>query len=216
MKGKNRAVFFKRDGVLNELIFNIASGHYEAPLKEENLKIYPGVIKSLKALRAKEIKIFIISHQPAFALGQISKEELLTIEETFKRFLIINNVNPTGIYYCHHHPHGTVQGYSGACPCSPPSPFFLIKAIEKYQLDPAQSWVVGNTELEVKMGNAAKIRTLLQKNKLSKQKCGKLKPEKVSEHIEESVQIILDEMEKKGVPLQMPPTPYNPRFPLMK
>ncbi len=215
MRVKNRAVFFKRDGVLNELIFNLSSGHYEAPLKEEDLKIFPGVIKSFKALLAEDMKIFILSHQPAYALGLVQKEALLTIEETFKRFFILNNASPTGIYYCHHHPNGKTKGYAGICSCRPPSTYFLEKAVETYKLNPELCWMVGDTDMEITMGNKMKMRTLLQKNRLSEKRRGKVAPEKTSNSVEESVRIILEENKKKGIPLQVPPL-YNPRFPLVR
>ena len=69
------------------------------------------------------------------------------------------------IYYCPHHPH---KGYVGEipelkfdCDCRKPKPGMLIKAAEEYNIDLANSWMIGDGENDVLAGTAAGCKTAL-------------------------------------------------------
>ena len=70
---------------------------------------------------------------------------------------------------CPHHPH---KGYEGErselkinCDCRKPNPGMLLKAAEDFNLDLAQSWMIGDSESDVKAGINAGCKTVLLNNK---------------------------------------------------
>ena len=74
-----------------------------------------------------------------------------------------------GIYFCPHHPH---KGYEGEvaelkvdCSCRKPEPGMLLKAAEDFNIDLSQSWMAGDSENDVRAGQAAGCRTVLVKQR---------------------------------------------------
>lgn len=69
------------------------------------------------------------------------------------------------IYYCPHHPH---KGYEGEvrelkidCECRKPNPGMLLKAVEDFNIDLSQSWMIGDGVNDIKAGKAAGCRVSL-------------------------------------------------------
>ena len=63
-------------------------------------------------------------------------------------------------YYCLHHPGGVIPEYSGRYECRKPSPYFLLQAKTRFDLDLANSWMIGDTEIDILCGRAAGVRTI--------------------------------------------------------
>ncbi len=59
------------------------------------------------------------------------------------------------IYYCPHH--HLVE----SCLCRKPKPLMIEKALARFDIDPAASWMVGDAERDVEAGKAAGLRTIL-------------------------------------------------------
>jgi len=186
----NKAVFFSREGVFNKRIFHEETGQYGAPRKEEELKMYPGIVKNLKTLLKHSYSLFILSNQPDYALGYVSEKMILTIEADFKGFMIKNNVHFQGIYYCHHHPQSKVKELALTCKCRKPSPFFILKAAEKYKIDLSHSWMVGDCGVDIQTGKNAGVRTILLKNKDYPEIAGKIVPDYEVHSFEETVRLL--------------------------
>ncbi|MBF0276030.1 MAG: HAD-IIIA family hydrolase [Nitrospinae bacterium] len=149
------------------------------------------MIKNLKTLINKNYFLFIVSNQPDYVLERTTKEELLTIEADFKAFMLKNNIHFKGIYYCHHHPNGAIPELAVTCKCRKPSPFFIEKAVEKYDIDVSNAWMVGDCGLDVMTGKNAGIKTILQMNEHSLKNMGEIKPDFMTESLDETVERIL-------------------------
>jgi len=78
------AIFLDRDGVLNRLVVNEATGRYESPHRAEDFQLLPGVLQSLQKLQARGASLFVISNQPSAALGKTTFANLCEIHERFE------------------------------------------------------------------------------------------------------------------------------------
>ena len=67
---RRRAVFLDRDGVINQNVFNPATGEYEAPLIVQDFALVPGVQKALLRLQTAGFLLFLVSNQPNYAKGK--------------------------------------------------------------------------------------------------------------------------------------------------
>ena len=76
-----RAVFLDRDGVINELVLNPATGEYEPPHSPDDMTLFPWVINSLKVLRESGFELFMVSNQPDYAKGKTTFEEVARVVE---------------------------------------------------------------------------------------------------------------------------------------
>ena len=81
---KKKAIFFDRDGVLNNNIFYKKYGQFEAPLSKKDLIINPK-INFIKKLNKKYL-IFVITNQPSAAKN---KTTFIKLEEIKSKFLNI-------------------------------------------------------------------------------------------------------------------------------
>lgn len=150
-----KAIFLDRDGVI---VKNING---EAPMKVSDLELIPEAISLILGMQQKGYKIFIVSNQPDMALGKITNKTRKSLVKKFKTLLEKNNLSVDGIYYCFHHPKGLVKNYTKDCICRKPKPGLLLKAIQDYSIDIANSYMVGDRATDIKAGNKAGLKTIL-------------------------------------------------------
>ncbi len=156
-----RAVFLDRDGLLNHNIRNPSTGAFEAPLTPAQFQLIPGVTTALAALQEAGFLLFLVSNQPDYAKGKNSLATLEAIHRRLEEALTDARVSFAGFNYCFHHPEGVVPAYSGPCRCRKPSPYFLLRARDRFMLDMRQSWMIGDRLTDVECGRAAGVKTIL-------------------------------------------------------
>ena len=144
-----RAVFLDRDGT-------IIKGP-TPPKKPKDIVFVPGSIAALTELRRAGFLLFLVSNQPDVAKGNSTMEELQAVHLKFKRELEISGIHFREFYYCYHRE-------EDHCFCRKPSPLFLIRAKEKYDIDLTRSWMVGDSDKDIHCGVAAGTKTYLVDN----------------------------------------------------
>jgi D-glycero-D-manno-heptose 1,7-bisphosphate phosphatase len=154
------AVFLDRDGVINALVLNRATGRMESPLVPDDLQIIDGVIPALRRLQKASYPLILVSNQPNYALGKSTLETLGAIHCRLETALIGAGLRFTRFSYCLHHPTGVVPGYSGLCVCRKPSPWFLLRARDDFGYSLADSWMIGDQPTDAQCGRAAGTRTI--------------------------------------------------------
>lgn len=145
----NRAVFLDRDGT-------IIKGP-TPPKKPHEMKFIPGSTKALEQLKNNGYLLFLVSNQPDVAKGNSTMEQLQEVHTRFRRELELSSIHFKEFYYCYHRE-------EDHCFCRKPSPLFLFKAKEKYDIDLTKSWMVGDTEKDIRCGIAAGTKTYLVDN----------------------------------------------------
>lgn len=139
--GRNRAVFLDRDGTINE------DKNYLSDVR--NLKIIPGAIEAANLLKKKGFLIFIVSNQSGLARGFFKPEDLERIHDKIKEIFPLD-----GIYYCPHHPDEN-------CSCRKPKPKMLLALADKFRIDLARSYLIGDALSDMEMGQRAGCKALL-------------------------------------------------------
>jgi len=186
------AVFLDRDGVLNELVLNPATGEYEPPHSPDDLTLFPDVIESLRILQDAGFELFLVSNQPDYAKGKISLETIQAVHTRLDQILKANGIHFRDYYYCYHHPNGIVPGYSFACECRKPEPYFLLKAACDFDIDLKNSWMVGDRDSDIECGKAAGTRTILIEELHSSGSRGSSNPDYKATNLKEGVEIIFN------------------------
>jgi len=143
------AIFFDRDGIVNNSI--LTKEGYRPPWNKDEIVISEEFI-NLKNEYSKKYKIFIVSNQPDFIRGNISKQKLLNVNSE-----IIKKVDPDDFEV----------DYSDDPKYKKPSPYMLIRLIKKHNIDPNKSWMIGDRWSDIKSGQLAGCRTILVENKFS-------------------------------------------------
>jgi len=155
------AILLDRDGVINELVPDPATGTPESPYRPEDVRLVDGAPEALGRLRRDGWVLVVISNQPAAAKGIVELTALRQVHERLEE-LLREAGSPVDAYrYCLHHPAGVTAGLSGPCLCRKPAPGLALAAAFELGLDLAASWVVGDADTDIEAGRAAGCRTAL-------------------------------------------------------
>lgn len=155
-----RAVFLDRDGVLNANVFYRDTGAWEAPRRVEDFRLLPGVIETLKQLRAAGFVLVLVSNQPNEALGKSTRGELREIHEAMVNEFGRHDIRFLEYCYCPHHPRGVASDLRGLCRCRKPSPYWLNRAASQHGIDLWASWMIGDRATDTACGTAAGVRSI--------------------------------------------------------
>jgi D-glycero-D-manno-heptose 1,7-bisphosphate phosphatase len=159
--GRRPAVFLDRDGVLNAGVPDPDSSLFESPLALADVRLLPGVAAALGRLAGAGYALVCVSNQPTAAKGKTTLDELRALHERVLELLAGEGVCLEASRLCPHHPDGVVEGLSGPCDCRKPAPGMLIDAARARGLELGASWMLGDTDSDVRAGQAAGCRTVL-------------------------------------------------------
>ena len=157
LKNKQKAVFLDRDGTINKYVGFLRN--------IDEFELIDGVADAIKKINASGYLAVVVTNQPVIARGEVSFEELEEIHNKMETLLGKEGAYLDAIYFCPHHPH---KGYEGErpelkfdCDCRKPKPGMLLKAAQDFNIDLAQSWMVGDGENDIKAGQNAGCQTAL-------------------------------------------------------
>ena len=147
------AVFLDRDGTLIEEV-----GYLD---RLDRLHVFPYTTEALRLLARSGFKLVIITNQAGVARGFFDESFVqLTNQHLVDRFGEAGVV-VDGVYYCPHHPDGTVERYRVSCECRKPKPGMLRAAERDLGIDLSRSWVVGDRWLDVELAGSVGARSIL-------------------------------------------------------
>lgn len=157
LANKQKAVFLDRDGTINI---------YKGFLRHiDDFELIPGIAEAIKKINASGYLCIVVTNQPVIARGEVTVNELDTIHKKMETELGLKGAYIDGLYYCPHHPH---KGYDGEvpelkieCDCRKPKPGMLLKAAKDFNIDLSQSYMVGDSENDIKAGMAAGCTSIL-------------------------------------------------------
>jgi D-glycero-D-manno-heptose 1,7-bisphosphate phosphatase len=193
-KGKPviKAVFLDRDGVINPLVYNPATGEYESPHKPEDFLLYPFAEKSLRLLKDAGFIIIIVSNQPSYAKGKTSLENIKAVEKTLEDFSAEHGGLIDKAFYCYHHPNGIVPEYTRSCACRKPGTLFLEQAKTEFNLDPAQCWFTGDRDSDIECGRRFGCRTIKIDNPHSAKNSGCIEADYHAKNLFDAAKLIVE------------------------
>ena len=141
----SKCIFLDRDGVLNKEL-----GDYLQQI--EDLIIPDGVPEGLKMLKEAGFLLIVITNQAGIARGLYGPELVYAIHEKMQEASggILDD-----LYFSPYHP-----DYSGKSLSRKPDSLLLEKAIAKYNIDPDQSWMIGDRSRDMAAGQKAGLRTV--------------------------------------------------------
>ena len=144
----NRALFLDRDGILNREL-----GRYVTSVDE--FEILPTVIDALTLANNAGFLLIIVSNQGGVARGLYTLEDVHAMQQQLDSMLRHRGAFITDGYYCPHHPD------LGKCLCRKPSPLMLQKAMARFGIDTAASFLIGDSDRDIVAATAAGVRGIL-------------------------------------------------------
>jgi D-glycero-D-manno-heptose 1,7-bisphosphate phosphatase len=148
-----RAVFLDRDGTIN-----VDVGYLH---RLEDLQLFPFAGDALRLLKRAGYTLVIVTNQSGIAQGLIDPGFIQICHDEMRRRLQPAGADLDALYYCTHHPRGAIKEFAVECRCRKPLPGMVEDAVRDLDIDPTQSWVVGDKWLDVNLGHAVGARSIL-------------------------------------------------------
>jgi len=143
----NKAVFFDRDGVINQAI--LTNDGIRAPWLFEEFVFSDHIKEIVVELKNHKFKTIVFTNQPDVPRGFVARETVEMMNGLISRELKLDD-----IFVCYH-------DNDDNCLCRKPKAGMLIDAAKRHDVDLSESFVIGDTWKDVEAGRAAGCRTIL-------------------------------------------------------
>ena len=141
-----KTIFLDRDGVINKEINYL--------FKIEDFEFIDGVFESCIFFQDLNYQIIIVSNQSGIARGYFNETDYHILTKWMVEQFKAKGVSILDTYYCPHFP-------ESSCNCRKPKPGMFLKAIEKHNIDPMMSWMIGDKETDIEAANLAGIKNTI-------------------------------------------------------
>lgn len=142
---QQKCIFLDRDGVLNR-----ERGDYTYTL--EDFEVLPGVPEALALLKQNGYLLIVVTNQGGIAKGLYTKADVLACHQKLQGSCadLID-----ALYYAPSHPK-----YTESLSRKPDS-LMLERAIARYSIDPARSWMVGDSHRDLQAAEMVGVRSII-------------------------------------------------------
>lgn len=130
MSGRG-GVFLDRDGTLIE-----DPGYLADP---GAMRLLPGAAAAVARLNAAGLPAIVVTNQSGIARGLLTEAGYLATEARLSALLAEQGARLDAQYHCPHHPE-----FTGPCDCRKPGALLYRRAAERFGLDLARSWWIGD------------------------------------------------------------------------
>jgi D-glycero-D-manno-heptose 1,7-bisphosphate phosphatase len=141
-----RFVFLDRDGTL---VHDAGYVH-----RVEDYRLLPGVVGALQELRDAGFRFAIVTNQSGIGRGLYTEADFARFQRRLLDDLEAGGITIEATYMCPHLP-------DARCACRKPSPHWLLAARDRFAIDLAASWVIGDHAVDVRLAANAGARGIL-------------------------------------------------------
>ena len=120
---KKKAIFFDRDGVLNE-----DDGYVHSM---DRLGWGEGAREAVARLSKEGWLLFVVTNQSGVARGYYTEEDVRLLHEEMNEEFRRYGGEITEFFYCPHLPGAKVARYDKVCSCRKPAPGMILEAMDK-------------------------------------------------------------------------------------
>jgi D-sedoheptulose 7-phosphate isomerase len=154
------AAFVDRDGVITDLGTYNQEGDLAFLTKKEDVHFFEHTVDAIKLLNKNDIKVIMVTNTPQIAKGLITEQEAISINQE-----IVSQIKQQGaiidaVYFCPHHPKGTIEQYAVSCSCRKPLPGMLLQASRDMNIDLRNSYMIGDRISDIRAGDLAGCKTI--------------------------------------------------------
>ncbi|MGY3534268.1 HAD-IIIA family hydrolase [Bradyrhizobium sp. USDA 4452] len=147
------AVFFDRDGVLNQDIGYLFESH--------RLIWIDGAREAVKAANDMGYLAFVVTNQSGVARGLYEEAHVQQLHDWMAAELGKIGAHIDAFEYCPFHPEGSVERYRQVSPRRKPSPGMITDLLERFPVDVERSFLIGDQPTDLEAARAAGVRGYL-------------------------------------------------------
>lgn len=159
LKNRQRCIFLDRDGTVNQYKGLVS--------KEEQLVLEEGAAEAIRQINCSGYLAILVTNQPVVARGLCSIEDVGRMHKKLETLLGEQGAYLDGVFFCPHHPDKGYPEenplYKIPCTCRKPQTGMLEKAAKQFNIDLTQSYMVGDSTIDIQTGKNAGTKTVLVK-----------------------------------------------------
>lgn len=148
-----KAIFFDRDGTLL-----VEAGYINHP---SLVAPYRFSLEAVAHAKRSGFLAVVVTNQSGVARGWLSEQELGAVHKRMVDAFAAGGAAIDAVFYCPHHPQGTVPAYRVACACRKPGALLGVRAAEQFAIDLARSYVIGDKLSDIGFADAVGARSCL-------------------------------------------------------
>ncbi len=145
-KSMRPAVFFDRDGVLNE-----DDGYAFEPNK---IRWIEGAQEAIRAANKAGYFVFVVTNQSGVARGLYDEGHVQALHRWMSDELAKIGARIDAYEYCPHHPEG-IAPYRRICNCRKPEPGMINVLLRRFPVDVKNSFLIGDKQSDLQAARAA-------------------------------------------------------------
>lgn len=157
LKNKQRCIFLDRDGTINQ--------HRGLVYQESDFVLEDCAMEAIRKINESGRLGIVITNQPVVARGLCDISDVENIHKKLSALLGKEGVYLDDILYCPHHPDKGYPeenpDYKIPCECRKPKTGMIDDAVGRYNIDLSESWIIGDTTMDIQTGKNAGIKTAL-------------------------------------------------------
>ncbi|MHB1460576.1 MAG: D-glycero-alpha-D-manno-heptose-1,7-bisphosphate 7-phosphatase [Armatimonadota bacterium] len=143
------AVFFDRDGVLNEEV-----GYLHSP---NGFVWREGAPRCIRAVNQAGMLAIVITNQGGIARSVYTEHDVRQLHLWMQAQLQPHHANLDAFYFCPHHDEGDIPHLSIDCPCRKPNPGMLLKAASQWGISLQNSIMLGDKHRDMQAASNAGV-----------------------------------------------------------
>ncbi len=159
---KKRAVFLDRDGTVCEEVNYLS--------RAEDLRLFSFAGKAIKLLNENNFLVILITNQSGIARKFFDEDDLREIHQKLESELAKSGAKLDAIYYC---PHNSADN----CNCRKPKTGLIEQALNDFEIDLQNSWMIGDKAIDIETGFNAGAKTALVLTGYGQKEADKLEKE---------------------------------------
>jgi D-glycero-D-manno-heptose 1,7-bisphosphate phosphatase len=140
------AAFLDRDGTLN-----LDRGYTH---RVEDLQFVDGVLAAIAKLNRAGLYTVVVTNQGGIARGYYGWEQARSFNRALRARLMADGARIDAVYFCPHHPDGSVAELALDCRCRKPAPGLLEQAAREWPIDVTRSFLIGDMPSDVEAAHA--------------------------------------------------------------
>ena len=145
-----KTIFLDRDGVINKEVSYL--------YKIKDFEFINGVFEACQYFKSLQYKIIIVTNQSGISRQLYTEKDYQTLTNWMIGKFNENYINILDVLHC---PHGP----DSKCSCRKPKSGMFLDAQIKYNIDMKNSWMIGDSEVDITAANNAGIsETILVKS----------------------------------------------------
>ena len=148
----NKALFLDRDGIINiekNYLYRI-----------EDFEFINETVELMRKAQNRGYLLIVVSNQAGIAKGKFMEKDFQILNQWMIKELESKGIKITDSLYCPYHKEGIVPEYRKDSFDRKPNPGMILNAIKKYQIDPQESYLLGDRFSDIIAGYKANVKKL--------------------------------------------------------